>query len=383
VVAGPVLAEHFLSYRPQQHGLIYQYTALITPVFVAAAVQGLANLVRRVARRPLTGELMRAAAPPRRLALGLSAALVVAGIACNLLYGAVLQRGWIRVQPASESVWPDANERTQRPYRDRVVARVPREGGVVAAFEFLARLASRRDIHSLHHIYTGYFTFSSQPYPVPRGIVTLLADVGDSRLAAYVRPSTPARLRELVAENRLRPAEAAGDLLLFLRDPPDTVELVRTAPPPPAVARRVLYDGQLALVGHALRDTVVEPGGLLTLETWWRRVAAVDRHFMMQLVVREELTDDSKFALIRHLGYLVYPAAAWPADTTLRETYRMPVSLRLPPGRYTLGLRLAWWSEGGPQTSGLSRPDDPSVVENRLLVRLGGFTVVPRDARRP
>jgi uncharacterized membrane protein len=383
VVAGPVLAEHFLSYRPQQHGLIYQYTALVTPIFVAAAVRGLANLVRRVARRPLTAELMQSASRPRRLALGLSAAVVVAGVVCNLLYGPVLKRGWIEVQPASESVWPDAHERTQRPYRDRLVARVPREGGVVAAFEFLARLASRRDIHSLHHIYTGFFTFSSQPYPVPRGVVALLADIGDSRLAAYVRPSTPVRLRELVAENRLRPAEAAGDLVLFLRDPPDTVELVRTAPPPPPAARRVVYDGQLALVGHALRDTVVAPGGLITLETWWQRVAEVDRHFMMQLVVREELTEDSKFALIRHLGYLVYPAASWPADTTLRETYRMPVSLSLPAGRYTLGLRLGWWSEGGPQTSGLSRPDDPAVAENRLLVPLGRFTVVPGGTRRP
>ncbi|MEK7330220.1 MAG: DUF2079 domain-containing protein, partial [Candidatus Eisenbacteria bacterium] len=45
VVALPVLAEHFLSFRPQQHGLLFQYTALVTPVMVAAAVRGLANLV--------------------------------------------------------------------------------------------------------------------------------------------------------------------------------------------------------------------------------------------------------------------------------------------------------------------------------------------------
>ncbi len=367
-VALPVLAEHFLSNRSEQHWLLFQYTALVTPVMVVAAVRGLANLVRFATRRRERA---------RAVAVGAAGLALAASLVCNLLYGPLLRQGWIALPKITEQLWPNVFDRTQRPYRDRMASRIPATGGVVAAFEFLARLASRREVHSIHHLYTGLYTYSTQPYPVPAGVAAMIADLGDERLALYVRPGTPLRLRELVDRNHLRPVDAAGDLVLFLREPADTVELLRAGTPPAPVTRRVVYDRQLACTGFALPESTVTVGGVLPVETYWRRVAPADRHFVMQLVLKDA-AGRVVFSRSRHLGYLLYPAAEWPADTTVRETYRLVVPGHVRPGVYTMGLRVGWWRDARPV---LSEPDDPGLAERQLLVDLGRFTVTEATRR--
>ena len=362
-IALPVLAEHFLSSRVQQHWMQYQYTALVTPVLMVAAVQGLGNFVRRVGR-----------GRARKLGIGVAGAALLASLVCNLLYGPLLYQRWIAVPGTPQRNWPSTHDRTRRDFRDRAAARVPREGGVVTGFEFLARFASRRNVHSVHHIYTGYYTYSTRPYPVPTGIVALLADVGEP---AYVVLDTPRRLRDLVARNDLRPVDAAGDLLLFLRAATDTVELVRVGVPPPATVRTVTYDQQLALDGFSLPESSVAVGGLLPLETHWRRVAEADRLYMTQLML-QNAEGSVVFSVLRHLGYLVYPVAEWPAGAPVRETHRMVIPSTVRPGVYSLGLRVAWWRG---ENAVASEPDDPRLEAQDMIVPLGRITVT-ESARR-
>jgi uncharacterized membrane protein len=373
----PVLAEHFLSSRVQQHWMLYQYTALVTPVMVVAAARGLGNLMRWLA--PKSDAAAPGERPGRARSIGtfVAGAAVVASVIGNLFYGPLLRREWISVPQLPEPNWPSAYDRTRRPFRDRAVARIPREGGVVAGFEYLARLASRTDVHAIHHIYLGYYTYSTRPYPIPTGITGMLVDFGDPRLAAYVRPETSGRLRDLVAGNDLRPAQAAGDLVLFLRAATDTAELVRAGIAPPAGGPLVTYDQQVAYAGFALPESTVAAGGTLPVETWWRRVAPADRMYMLQLLLRDG-EGETKYSVVRHLGYLVYPVSSWPADTSVRETYRMVVPTNLRPGVYSLGLRLARWREGFPVAP---PPDDPTLVGPDLIVPLGRITVTRPGGR--
>ena len=391
IIALPVLAEHFLSSRLQQHWMQYQYTALVTPVLMVAAVRGLGNLVRRVARAPAAATGRPRPGRARTLGVVVTRVALLTSLVCNVLYGPLLAQGWIWTPGTPQRNWPSTHDRTRRPFRDRAVARIPHEGGVVAGFEFLARLASRRDVHSIHHIYTGYYTYSTRPYPVPTGIAALLADVSDP---AYVIPGTPLRMRDLVARNDLRPVDAAGDLLLFVRAATDTVELIRVGAPPPAKVRSVTYDQQLAFRGFSLPESSVAVTGLLPVETQWQRVAQVDRHFMTQLVL-QDAGGSVVFSVLRQLGYLVYPVAEWPADAPVRETYRMVIPAGVRPGVYALGLRVAWWRGGsararlsdpppgnGPDAPRLSEPDDPRLRDQNMIVPLGRITVTaPTHAR--
>jgi uncharacterized membrane protein len=373
-VALPVLAEHFLSSRSQQHWLLFQYTALVTPVFVMAAVHGMEQLVFLVAggRSAATG--LARPGPARALVSPLCGVALATSCVCGLLYGPLVRVGGLDVPRRPEPLWPSAFDRARLRYRDRMVARVPREGGVVAGFEYLARLASRPEVHSMHHILTGYYTYSTRRYPVPDGIHAVLADIGDERLAHYVTPSTPLRMRELMIRNDLHPVDAAGDLVLYVRAPADTAELLRVAAPEPGVARAVTYDGQLTFAGYTMPDSAVAPGDLLPLETCWRRVAPADRQFMFQLVIRDA-AGEAVFSVVRHLGYMLYPVAEWPAETLVRESYRLVIPPMLPAGEYSLNLRVVWWRQGPMQ---VSQPDDPALAAQGLLVPLGRFTVTAR-----
>jgi uncharacterized membrane protein len=379
-VALPVLAEHFLSSRPQQHWMHYQYTALVTPVLVVAAVRGLGNLVRWVARGRSAAAAIAQSGGARWVAVAAAGAALVASLVCNLLYGPLLRQGWVPVPPLPQRNWPSAHDRMRRVVRDRMVVRAPREGGVVAGFEFLARLASRRNVHSLHHLYVGFYTFSTRSYPMPGGIGALIADFGDARLAPYAKPGTPGRLRELVATNDLHPVDAAGDMVLFLRARTDTVELFRAGIPESGIVsfpRKVTWDRQLALAGFSLPESTVAAGSPLKVETFWRRVAPADRQFMIQFLLRDE-EGRTVFSVVRHLGYLLYPIREWPADSAVRETYRLVIPPHLRPGAYTLGLRVAWWRNGPPA---LSQPDDPQLAGQNLALPLGRFTVLPSPGR--
>jgi len=99
---------------------------------------------------------------------------------------------------------------------------------------------------------------------------------------------------------------------------------------------------------------------------------------VMQLVVRDAV-GQPRFSLLRHLGYLIYPEALWPADMTVRESYRMIIPDLLQPGDYSLGLRVLTWRPGGDYV--VSKADDLRLAETKQLVDLGRFTVA-RASRR-
>src|SRR5206468_4177629 len=152
-------------------------------------------------------------------------------------------------------------ERTLARYRDRMLPGLPRRGAVVAGFDFLDRLASRDSVHSLHHVLAGRYTFSMQPYPQPRGVSALIADLSSPNLPGVATPTSALRLQELLRDNHLVPAAVSGDLVLLVRGVPDTIALVTAGTCPKPQGKPIVFDGQLSFLGGALEDTVGRPGG--------------------------------------------------------------------------------------------------------------------------
>jgi hypothetical protein len=327
VIALPVVAAHLASVRLQQHTIVFQYTALLTPVLVTAAILGAARIVRwrAFAHRPLL------------------IALALATVASQALFGpfgAGLQRS------RAQAVFPSPIQRAMARHHDRLLAAVPARGTVVSGFESLARLAHRPDVHALHHVLSGRYTYSSRPYPLPATAVAILGDLSSPRLMPRVDAGSARRLRALIDRSGLAPAAAAGDLLLLDRDPrTPTLELVGPAPAP-AASRTVTFDRQLRWLGARLAD----PGtGVLELATHWERIAAVDRLFLMEIAV----TDARGGVVHRHrrwLGYVVAPPAEWPLGTAMRERYRLVLPEGLARGRHDVRMRV------------LATPGDPAAV---------------------
>jgi uncharacterized membrane protein len=373
-IALPTLGTHFLSWRPAQHTIYYQYTALITPFVIAAAVIGLRNLLSLGARADAPA---RGGGPPgaRRAALAVMLALVAASLASNWMFGPLTAHGHLQMVAAEEAVAPTGKDRALTRHRDRMMATLGNRDSAVAGFEFLSRLASRPHVRSFHNIAGGLHTFSTKPYPVPDDVTGLIVDVAHARIRPYAKPGTGARVREMLRRNRLGLVEAAGDILLFLRDAPDSVEIWREGEASIARPTRVVFDGQLAYLGNELLATTVTPGGLLPLRTHWRKVAPTDSLYVLELAAYDG-SIRMAFATMRYLGYMLHPAGDWPDTTMVSETYRLVIPDDTAPGTYMLGMRVGRRAGLG-QTR--SDTDDPRVRAQNMVVELGTFTILPPE----
>jgi len=345
----PIVAEHFLSWRYPQHAILNQYTALVTPFVIAAAVLGVARFAGR-GRTP-------------------------AMLASLALIGAVFGQmvlGPFRPSPRywGERVVPSAADVALSAERERMLARVPDHGGILAGSDVLVRFAARDSVHALNHLLSGTYTFSLRPFAVPEGVTAVLANVGRRGDWTLVNDGTSARWRELMRRNGLVPAAVAGDVLLMLRAPADTVALVSFEDTAPESAASVSFDAGITFRGARLGSASVAPGALLDVDTWWQRSGLSGASVMTQLVIVNdagETVDDR----VRFLGYTIDPPGGWPEGAIARERYRLVLPEGIPAGRYGLGMRVWLWREK-PE---LAATADAAVRAAGGFIRLGEFAV--------
>lgn len=355
LAALPIVFEHFLSSRPPQHTIAYHYAALVIPCWSVAMVHGLARVM---GHRGGARGVSRAAG--RRGALVVTTAFGAA-ILSHVLFGPLSPLRAFQHHHASERPWPNVADRTWRPYRDRMVGRIPGRGGVIASFEYLARLASRDSLHSFHHAYQGHYTMSNRPFPTPQGIVAMLTRLGDQW-----DPESQARIDEVVRRNALHPVDAAGDLVLCLRDAPTALDLLDTPSVEPARPAHLIYEGELEYRGCTLPDTVVATGGLIEIDTFWQKVAPLDQAFLTEFSLYD--SEQNEIGRVsRYLGYATGEIGQVPVGSVFRERYRMLVPLGAAPGRRQLVLRVLRRTA---REVSMATPNDP------VLAGIGGWFVL-------
>ena len=358
LLALPVLAAHLLSGRIQQHTIVFQYTALVTPAYIVAAIEAAGWIAHRSAAR------------------GRNAASVAAG-ACLIsqaCFGPFTPWHVLQASRPIERLWPSEGVRLAAVARDRVVARLHGRDGIVAGFELLSHFANRANVHSVHHVLSGRYTFSTREYPKPHDLSGVVADYGNARLLPYLDERSGARLRSLIDENGLQPVDAWGDLVLFARDTAATpIRLIGTPPSFRPAPKPVLYDHQLLFAGVEMLPPSTGDPRMFEFATYWVRDGDIDRQFLMQLVLADA-THKVALQRVHPLGYSVYPPSDWPIGRTMAEAYRFVVTSRLTPGPYTVRMRLLW--QHGQQT-GVCDSEIPELVANGMYVDFGSITIGP------
>lgn len=360
LIALPIVAEHMLSWRTQQHTILYQYTALVIPFTVAAAVVGLGRLAAAA----------KGGAAARRFA-GLA---LLATFASQAMFGPMATTRFMQAAKPLQRTLPTEYDRTMAAEKRRLIARIPAKGGVVAGLDLLAPLAARSDLHSLHHVLTGRYTFSERAFPTPAGVVALIADWSEDRLVAYPDSGTAGRLRDLVERNRLAPAEAVGDLVLYLREPATRVTLVARGSCGSGARAPIAFDHQLEFLGAGVPESTLVAGDRLRFGTCWRAVAPIDALFLTEWLL---LDADGRlvFSRIRHLGFMIAPPSTWAPGEPMVELYDLPLPGSLAPGRYTLAMRVGARRAG---RSALAIANDPAVAARDGVIPLGAFTIAAR-----
>ncbi len=349
--AAPVLAEHFLSSRLEQHTILYQYTALTLPFAGFALVEGVARFARR---------------RPRRLA----GAVLAASLAGQLLAGPWSPGLAESPDAPAEAAWPTPHDLAMARWREAFQRALPAYGTIVADFPSLAPLSARDSLHSLHHVAAGHFTYSPRPYPAPAHVDGMLMDAGALVAKGELTAADLARIRAFVATRGLHVADAAGDLVRLQPGGRDTLAWLAAAPATSA-APLAHWPGAFALLSASLPAPVVAPGGRLPIVARWRRDGPLPGVPLVQWTVtgpREQALDAPPVPL----GFGLADPAAWPAGSAwdVRTSWVAPAGLAA--GEHTLWATLWWWRDGDtvPAT-----PTGPARDAGDGMVLVGRFRV--------
>ena len=365
LTALPIGIEHFLSSRYQQHTIVFQYAALLVPSVAVAAVIGL---------RRLAGWGVRAPALPAGREHALTGAALACSIASNLMFGPLLGHGVLMRVSAPEAIRPSGYDRALAPWRDRLVRMVPRQGGVVAGFEMLPRFADRAEVHSLHHVLLGRYTFSTRPFVAPTGVTAVIADLSDENLTPYVQPGSGERFASLLETNGLAPGAQSGDLVLFASATGPHVKLVEPDSAAATATAEVDLDGVLVYLGARPLHQEARPGERVAFETHWRRTGPIDRTYLMNLALLDA-GGVARAGRARVLGYGAWTPDLWPMEEPLHERAEILLPADLSPGTYTLAFDVGWraGSRRGRAESGLVEgARDPRMALGTIVVGVSG-----------
>jgi uncharacterized membrane protein len=387
-IALPAVAQHMLSARPSDHTIVYHYTACVTPFVLASSVLGLRNLLRLMARGTPGGvtEAMRSKSPVRALGTLLAGASVVVAVGCNFLFGPVVGSQVYQSMGPPQSNRPTAYDQTMAVYMSRMARRVSVDGGVACTFKFLPRAINRPAVYSMHMIFKGTYHLSGKPYPPPDDVAAVAMDASDPLYLGFTfaRPEGSTRLRQFLEANRLAAVESAGDVVLFLREPAQSIRLCETGDFTPDNRRALAFGGRLMFLGWDRLRATAAPGGRLPVVTCWKRTALVDRLYFTQFVLLDEYGRDAyeegTRILCRPIGYTFYPAHDWPAGAVVRERYNLVIPANVTPGRRLLAMRVL--ERLGPELR-LAACDDPELRRETGLIRLGTVDIVPAADGKP
>jgi uncharacterized membrane protein len=163
LIAAPLLAQHFLSWRHSEWTLGAHYPAPFLPLFWIAAAETLRRLQGQTA---------------------ISSAVLAACVLAHFLFGEA--RTVAATLPGLSAVLEE------REWKAQMIAGIPDDAAVTAGLGFLPHLARRERLVSLHHILKGLKTLSTTAYTPPPPADVVIIDYADpltfNTFAGYYHP---------------------------------------------------------------------------------------------------------------------------------------------------------------------------------------------------
>ena len=333
LIAGPLLAQHLLSWRYSEWSLGAHYPAPFIPLFWIAAAEAMTRI---------------------RAQKTVAAVLLAACVLAHFRWGPA---------PELAGELPRlAAILEEREWKAQMLRAVPESASVTAAVPYLSHLAKREQLVSLHHILKGLKTLSTAAYTPPPASDVVIIDYADtltfSTVAGYYHPrmhtdaATEVASSDRLLHEYLRPhawrAHSRNQLTVLTRGAP--------APAPPGGAAPIVFDETTTLTSIQL---VHDLPGAMQFRLGWQFTGERTRFPWMMLVLSDG----------EHLYPFIKGACAPQAGPgAVGEEWTFVIPSAMPPHFYSAFVLFydaseAAWKKKLP-------PDDPAFVLKQI--DLGG-----------
>ena len=290
----PVLMQRLLSDRFTETKIIFHYQAEFVPFIFVSAIYS----VKRVQSWKFKAAHF---IPAIILAIFPAAALISSDIPLRM------RTTYNLVTTSNKTI------------KDRATASVSGDNSVAATFDFLPKLANRKGLHSLHHIYTGSYTLSTVPYKVQKDINHVLIDTIDGltfRSKGFYGPQQYKNLQAMITNGTWKITLNEETILVLTKvatSPDQTQKTIQFVPPSTAMNTNILqnHPASLRLSGFTINSQQKDGSALLTL--FWQKnqqdPVEYDIHLALlcenNIVYRGFLTP----------GARIWPTQSWPTST--------------------------------------------------------------------
>jgi len=302
---GPIMAQRLLSNRATEFVIIFHYQAEFIPFIFVSSIYAIRRL------RKLPARILNLL-PIIVISFMPILALVTSGPIPRIYKVFKTQKGGMALIEAKRDF----------------VRQVPEEAKIAATFEFLSPLASHSELHSIHHITSGCYTLSDNPYKVPQDMDVIVIDSNDRMTFSpnsFYSPKVYLKLQELLNTGKWEIVAHEESLLALQRSAKNDrdIPLARDIQHlPVAAATNVTQTGTATFALKAF-EIVAEPNGKFSkLNLFWETGSDPDSDADMLLTVSGPGRET--YEAILSPGCRFWPPQSWPRNTVVRDQHRIP-----------------------------------------------------------
>lgn len=315
----PILAQNLLSRAPTHAQIQYQYAALLLPfIFFSLILTFQKILAREEAKR-------------HRLTLFFVFLCFVITSGFYLRAPQLHLRAYINLYRVDDAVKA----------KDRLLSLIPPQASVMATFQFLPKLADRRDLYSFHFVSTGYRMYTTEKYVPPENLEYALIDFNEPLMInSFFPPQAPSNLRSFLTDGTWGVLSGFNDVVLFKKGEMDQKDLVSQTVSEKIDHRlNVNFNNMIELKGYDDFGCDNSLGRLLRMVYYWKRVGQVPQELWMHILFLDE-EGEVAFQNWHVLGYRFCSPYFWPEDKTMKEYHYILVPAEIKAGRYQMTMKI-------------------------------------------
>ena len=208
-------------------------------------------------------------------------------------------------------------------YKERLIARIPDSASTVATFEFLPRLANRRDLYSLHHAYMGFHTLSDKKYALAQDVEYAVIDFNDwLTFSGFYSLGGYKNLQDIFLGSRWRVLDMVDSLVLLEKGPSDADFIcdkltVRQDKP----YKEILRAGDcLSLIKANFSYHCADEA--LDAVFYWESLEKTDKDIQMLIEITSEEGRAIR-SLAHPICYRIFPTHSWEKGDLYKEKIRV------------------------------------------------------------
>lgn len=343
----PILLQHLLSSSGTEHVIYYQYGLSLAPFFFLGALKTLSFLRYRVK------------AFFYLFVLSLMLMTTFLSLQDNRLN--MVRRLNIHQSAQNRLYW-------------QMVKAIPKDAAVMATFNFLPELSSRRELYSFHKTFFYLYQDKKNPFITPDHVSYAMIDFDEPWLnyGFYVSPQeTAEKIRKSFFNREWKVKQAVEEVVLFSKEEGEIlVSVTQPKEKNEAIEPKLSIDDKFNLVDFKLQKSKINHGSLLPIKFQWQSLQEIKEPYEMVLRITkgEEVIAERR----RDIGYKVYPTLLWKQGELISETYWLFIP-DLAKGEYSLEVAFVNLSQNSVAHLSSSTPD---LIKKQQTFYLEGFSVL-------